>query len=49
MRAESIGGKSAFAKTKLQVEGYTQQEQQYVENAKKLTSKDWWAPGGGTA
>ena len=40
MRAESIGGKSTFAKTNLQVEGYTQQEQQYVENAKKLTSKD---------
>lgn len=40
MRAESIGGKSAFAKTILQVEGYSQQEQQYVENAKKLTSKD---------
>jgi Clostripain family/Domain of unknown function (DUF4864) len=40
MRAESIGGKSTFAKTNLLVEGYSQQEQQYVENAKKLTSKD---------
>ena len=40
MRAESIGGKSAFAKTNLQVEGYSQQEQHYIENAKKLTSKD---------
>ena len=40
MRAESIGGKSTFAKTNLQVEGYSQQEQQYVENARKLTIKD---------
>jgi hypothetical protein len=40
MRAESIGGKSTFAKTTLQVEGYTQQEQQYVENARKLTTKE---------
>jgi len=40
MRAESIGGKSTFAKTNLLVEGYSQQEQQFVENAKKLTSKD---------
>ncbi|MBU4448258.1 MAG: hypothetical protein KKD99_06705, partial [Proteobacteria bacterium] len=40
MRAESIGGKSSFAKTILQVEGYSQQEQQYVENARKLTTKD---------
>jgi hypothetical protein len=40
MRAESIGGKSTFAKTNLQVEGYSQQEQQFVESAKKLTNKD---------
>ena len=40
MRAESIGGKSTFAKTNLQVEGYSQQEQQYLENARKLATKD---------
>jgi hypothetical protein len=40
MRAESIGGKSDFAKTTLKVEGYTQEEQGYVDNAKKLTPQD---------
>jgi hypothetical protein len=40
MRAESIGGRSTFAKTNLLVEGYSQQEEQFVKNAKKLTSKD---------
>lgn len=40
MRAESIGGKSAFAKTTLKVEGYTQEEQGFVDNAKKLTPQD---------
>jgi len=40
MRAESIGGKSSFAKTTLKVEGYTRQEQSFVDNARKLTTKD---------
>jgi hypothetical protein len=40
MRAESIGGKSDFAKTTLKVEGYTKEEQGFVDNAKKLTPQD---------
>ncbi len=40
MRAESIGGKSDFAKTTLKVEGYTREEQGFVDNAKKLTPRD---------
>jgi hypothetical protein len=40
MRAESIGGKSTFAKTTLHVESYTQQEQSFADNARKLTTKD---------
>ncbi len=40
LRAESIGGRSDFAKTTFMVEGYTAEEQRFAEQAKKLTLKD---------
>jgi hypothetical protein len=40
MRAESIGGKSAFSETALEVESYTPDEKVFTENARKLTPKD---------
>jgi hypothetical protein len=40
LRAESIGGRSDFAKTTLKVEGYTKEEQGFADSAKKLTPQD---------
>ena len=40
MRAESMGGASAFAKTSLKITGFTPQEKQFIDNARKLTVKD---------
>jgi hypothetical protein len=40
MRAESIGGKSSFATTTVQLEALTKEEQTHVENARKVKMKD---------
>jgi hypothetical protein len=40
LQAESIGGMSDFAAVPLKIVGYTEQEQQFIENAGKLTRQD---------
>lgn len=40
MRAESIGGKSSFATIPVQLEALNKEERSFIENAKKVKSKD---------
>lgn len=40
MRAESIGGKSAFASLPVQLEALNEEERSFVENARKVKGKD---------
>ncbi len=54
MRAESMGGRSDFAVTKITVREYDSQQQTFMDNAKKVTSDQligtwrWYGMPGGT-